>query len=118
MTRTLLNHITTYNELSKNEYLKFFEKEYHRNINLKDLTVHFAIDNNYHTEKPYLYRRKIKSMDRRFESFEIVHDKIEKIHAIVFNLTIGLNELQALFGEPFIQNEPYSESTLFAFNST
>ncbi|MEJ8844566.1 hypothetical protein WG954_19390 [Lacibacter sp. H375] len=65
-----------------------------------------------------MYRRKIKSTDRRFESFEIVYDKPEKINAIVFDLKIKLSELEALFGAPIIHNEPYDESTAFAFKST
>ena len=113
----MLNRISTYDRLSTNEYLKIFEKEFQRNISLEDLTLHFTSDNNYHTEKPYLYRRIIKSDDKRFENFEIVYDKSKKIKAIVFNLNIKLSELQILFGQPFMQNEPYSNSTAFIFKS-
>jgi hypothetical protein len=118
MTNILLNRINTYLGLSISEYLRNFEKEFQKNINLEDLTRHFTSDNYHRTEKPHLYRRIIKSTDRKFESFEIVHDESGKIHAIVFNLNIKLSELQALFGQTFLQNEPYSNSTAFTFNST
>ncbi|MBA2561558.1 MAG: hypothetical protein H0V14_01340 [Chitinophagaceae bacterium] len=118
MTDTLLNRTITYSGLSTSEYLKSFEKEIQKNITLEALTIHLTADNNYHTEKPYLYRRIIKSTDRRFEGFEIVHDKSEKIHVIVFDLKITLSELENLFGKPFMQNEPYDEATAFAFKST
>ena len=118
MTDFLLNHTITNNRLSTSEYLKNFEKEIQINTTLEALTKHFSNDNNYQTEKPYLYRRKIKSVDPRFESFEIVYDKPEKINAIVFDLKIKLSELEALFGAPIIHNEPYDETTAFAFKST
>ena len=94
------------------------KKEIQKNTTLEALTKHFSSDDNYHTEKPYLYRRKIKSADRRFESFEIVYDKSERINAIVFDLNIKLSELEALFRTPIIHNEPYDETTAFAFKST
>ena len=118
MTDFLQNNINISQQLSTSEYLKYFEKEITKNFSLETLTRHFITDNNYYTEKPYLYRRKIKSADKRFESFEIVYDKSEKIHAIVFNLKIMLSKLQEIFGQPFMQNEPYSETTAFAFKST
>lgn len=118
MTDFLLNHTITNNRLSTREYLKNFEKEIQKNTSVEALTKHFSSDDNSHTEKPYLYRRKIKSADRRFESFEIVYNNPEKINAIVFDLKIKLSELETLFGAPIIHNEPYDESTAFAFKST
>lgn len=117
MTDILLNNINISQQLSTSEYLKHFEKEIGKSITLESLTKHFITGNNYYTEKPYLYRRKIKSVDNRFESFEIVYDESEKIHAIVFDLKIKLSRLQEIFGQPFMQNEPYSETTAFAFKS-
>jgi hypothetical protein len=118
MTDLLLQHTIIDNRLSKSEYLKNFEKEIQKNTTLEALTKHFSKDGNYRTEKPYLYRRKINSSDPRFESFEVVYDKPEKINAIVFDLKIKLSELEALFGAPIIHNEPYDETTAFAFKST
>jgi hypothetical protein len=118
MTDLLLNHTIIDNRLSQSEYLRSFEKEIQRNTTLETLTKHFSNDDDYHTEKPYLYRRKIKSPDPRFERFEIVYDNPEKINAIVFELKIKLSELETLFGAPIIHNEPYDETTAFAFKST
>ncbi len=113
----MLNHITTYKEFSVAEYLKTFEKEFQKKFNLEILTSYLSSNNNYYTEKPYLYRRIINSLDERFESFEIVHDKSERISAVVFNVNIQLSELQNIFEMDCIQHEPYSNSTAFIFKS-
>jgi hypothetical protein len=114
----LLNQKISNIDSPANEYLKKFEKEIQTDITLESLTQHFTTNNNYQSEKPYLYRRKIKSGDERFESFEIVYDESEKVLAVVFVLKIKLSELQTLFGKSLMHNEPYNESTAFAFKSS
>ena len=118
MTDILQNNINISQQFSTSEYLKHFEKEISKSITLETLTRHFATDDNYYTDKPNIYRRKIKSTDKRFESFEIVYDNSETIHAVIFDLKITLSILQEIFGQPIMQNEPYSDTTAFAFKST
>ena len=89
---------------------------------MQDLTLHFTNEKTYETGVPYLFRRQIKSTDNRFDSFEIVYEKYEKFHyekvrAVVFDLKIRLSEIETLFGEHYIANQPYDESTEFAFKS-
>ncbi len=117
MTDFLQKNINISEELSISEYLKHFEKEIKKSFNLETLTRHFVTDNNYYTEKPFLYRRKIKSADKRFESFEIVYDESKTIYAVIFDLKIKLRQLEAIFGQALINNEPYSDTTSFAFKA-
>ena len=89
---------------------------------MQDLTLHFTNEKTCETGVPYSFRRQIKSTDNRFDSFEIVYEKYEKFHyekvrAVVFDFKIKLSEIEVLFGEHLMANQPYDESTEFAFKS-
>ena len=58
--------------------------------------------------------------DKRFKEIEIVYDpnNSHKLKAIVWGFKITLRELSNLFGKPSLHYEPYSDSTVFAFNNS
>lgn len=83
---------------------------------LNELTDFFTIEP-YRESKPYLTRRKLIPLDKRFKTIELVYKVPNKVDAIVWEIDITLSELVDIFGDPIIHNEPYSDSTAFAFRS-
>ena len=47
----------------------------------------------------------------------MVYDDKNNVSAIVWDLTIPLSKLTGIFGTPIIHNEPYCDTTAFAFRS-
>jgi hypothetical protein len=99
------------------EYFKYFEKHLKKNIDLKQLTNLFT-EVPYKENKPYLTRRLLKPMDKRFTNIEIIYyDDTNKVGAIVWNFNFILKEVIGIFGKPTILYEPYSNSIQFVFIS-
>ncbi|MBB1287419.1 hypothetical protein HRH25_23800 [Flavisolibacter sp. BT320] len=99
-------------------------KEYFQTIettlnadNPADELTHLFTDKPFADTKPYLTRRKLIPNDIRFEQIELVYETPKKVKAIVWDLKILLSQLVDIFGKPIIHNEPYSDSTAFAFKS-
>lgn len=67
--------------------------------------------------KPYLIRRQVQPIDKRFTKIEIVYDENNNVRALVWYIKISLNQLRDFFGSETIQEEPYSGSTAFFFKS-
>lgn len=103
-------------KLSLKDYFKRFEASIDNSIDLKSITDLFTTKN-FIEEKPYLIRRMLMPIDNRFKNIEIVYDHNKKVKAIVWELKISLQELNEIFGEPIVYNEPYSNTTAFAFKS-
>jgi hypothetical protein len=117
-------NMTALFDLERNELDKLSIKDYFRSIelainsalNVDELTDFFTVQT-YVETKPYLTRRKLIPNDTRFKQIELVYKDSNRVDAIVWDITISLSQLTEIFGEPIIHNEPYSESTAFAFKS-
>ncbi len=111
-------------DLKQNELKKLSIKDYFNSIELTidgvlsvdELTDFFTVQP-YAETKPYLTRRRLIPNDTRFEQIELVYKDRNKVDAIVWDITISLSQLTDIFGEPIIHNEPYGDSTAFAFKS-
>ncbi len=102
--------------MSINDYFKSIELAIDSAISVDGLTDFFTV-HPYVETKPYLTRRRLIPNDTRFKQIELVYKDRNKVAAIVWDITISLSQLTEIFGEPIIHNEPYSESTAFAFKS-
>ncbi len=102
--------------MSIKDYFKTIELSIGKNINVDKLSDFLTVLP-YSETKPYLTRRNLIPVDKRFEKIELVYTNKNKINAIVWDISISLSELIEIFGEPIIHNEPYSHSTAFAFKS-
>jgi hypothetical protein len=103
-------------KLSLKDYFKTIEVALDKNNSVDRLTE-FLTSQPYSETKPYLTRRQLKPIDKRFKQIELVYKDSNKVNAIVWDLNISLSQLKDIFGEPIIHNEPYSDSTAFAFRS-
>ena len=103
-------------KLSIKEYFKLMDSTIPNVCNVEDLT-HFFTDEPFSETMPYLIRRKLNPNDKRFKNIELVYEDRNKVSAIVWDINISLSQLKDIFGEPVINNEPYSNSTSFAFSS-
>src|SRR4051812_42606716 len=103
-------------QLSIKDYFKTFEVSLDESINVDELTNFFS-SQPYSETIPYLTRRQLKPIDKRFKQIELVYQDIHTIGAILWEIDISLSELIDIFGEPIIHNEPYSNTTAFAFKS-
>ncbi len=114
---TLLNlDQTDLIKLSIEDYFKTIELAIDKIVTVDQLTV-FLTDQSYAETKPYLTRRQLKPIDKKFEQIELVYKDSYKVSAIVWDFKTSLSQLTDIFGEPIIHNEPYSDSTAFAFRS-
>jgi hypothetical protein len=102
--------------LSIKDYFKSIELAIESIMSVDELTDFFT-NQTYVETKPYLTRRKLIPNDRRFRQIELVYEDSKKVNAIIWDITISLSQLTEIFGEPIIHNEPYSDSTAFAFKS-
>ncbi len=103
-------------KLSVKDYFKRIELAINSALSVDELTDLFT-DKAYVETKPYLTRRKLIPNDTRFKRIELVYKNNNKVDAIVWDITISLSQLTDIFGDPIIHNEPYSDSTAFAFKS-
>ena len=103
-------------KLSIKDYFKSIELAIGSALSVDKLTGFFTVQN-YIETKPYLTRRRLMPNDTRFKQIELVYKDSNKVDAIVWDITISLSQLTDIFGEPIIHNEPYSDSTAFAFKS-
>jgi hypothetical protein len=116
--------MTTLFDIKQNELEKLSIKDYFKSMELAidsalsvdELTAYFT-NQPYVETKPYLTRRKLTPNDTRFKQIELVYKDSKKVDAIVWDFTISLSQLTDIFGAPIIHNEPYSDSTAFAFKS-
>ena len=104
------------NKLTLKDYFKTIEFALDKNNGVDRLTE-FLTEQPFSETKPYLTRRQLNPIDKRFKQIELVYKDSHKVKAIVWDLKISLSQLTDIFGEPIIQNEPYSDSTVFAFRS-
>ena len=111
-------------DLNRNELEKLSLKDYFKSIELAidsafsvDKLTDFFTVQTYLETKPYLTRRRLIPNDTRFKQIELVYKDSNKVSAIIWDITISLAQLADIFGEPIIHNEPYSDSTAFAFIS-
>ena len=117
-------NMTALFDLKQNELEKLSIKDYFKSIELAidsalsvdELTEFFTVQT-YVETKPYLTRRRLIPNDIKFKQIELVYKDSNKVDAIVWDITISLSQLTEIFGDPIIHNEPYSESTAFAFKS-
>lgn len=117
-------NMTALFDLKQNELEKLSIKDYFKSIELAidsalsvdELTDFFNVQT-YVEIKPYLTRRRLTPNDTKFKQIELVYKDSNKVDAIVWDITISLSQLTDIFGEPIIHNEPYSDSTAFAFKS-
>jgi hypothetical protein len=103
-------------KLSLKDYFKTIELAINKALSIDKLTDFLSVDP-YSETKPYLTRRQLIPKDKRFKQIELVYKDSNKASAIVWDMTISLSQLTDIFGEPIIHNEPYSDSTAFAFRS-
>lgn len=113
---SLSNIDSNLEKLPLKDYFKTIESIVTKDTSVEELTNFFTIKP-YSETKPYLTRRHLIPMDKRFKEIEIVYKTARTAKAIVWNLNIFLSQLVDMFGEPIIHNEPYSDSTAFAFKS-
>ena len=104
------------NKLTLKDYFKTIEFALDKNNGVDRLTE-FLTEQPFSETKPYLTRTQLNPIDKRFKQIELVYKDSHKVKAIVWDLKISLSQLTDIFGEPIIQNEPYSDSTVFAFRS-
>ncbi len=105
-------------DLSLKNYFKTIESTLEKVYNVDKLTDFFTV-HPYSESKSYLNRRTLTSPDPKFEKIELVYQPLNNnVGAIVWELNISLSQLTEIFGAPIIHNEPYSNSTAFAFKST
>lgn len=101
------------------EYFKTIESSLGRNNNVDELTNFFSTQP-FSESIPYLIRRKLKPLDKRFHQIELVYDIYDNrknVRAICWDVTLFLSQLIDFFGQPIIHTEPYSDTTAFAFKS-
>jgi hypothetical protein len=118
------NQMTSLFDLKQNELEKLSLEVYFKTIafaidkglSVDRLTNFFSIDP-YTETKPYLTRRQLIPTDKRFKRIELVYNDNNKVDAIVWDIQILLSQLTDVFGEPIIDNEPYSDTTAFAFKT-
>jgi hypothetical protein len=110
-----LSQITLKN-LSTKEYFRTMESVIDRRFDVEKLSNFFTTEP-YSETRPYLTRRQLVPIDKRFNHIELVYKDNNSINAIVWEIQISLSELSDIFGEPVIHNEPYSNSTAFGFKS-
>ncbi len=103
-------------DLSLKEYFKLMIDTIPNVCSVEELT-HFFTEEPFTETKPYLTRRILNPKDKRFKNIELVYEECSYVSAIVWELNITLSQLKDIFGEPVINNEPYSDSTSFAFSS-
>lgn len=103
--------------MSLKDYFRSIEHSIDSAMSVDNLTNFFTFQT-YSEAKPYLTRRVLKPNDTRFKQIELVYKDSNKVIAIVWGITISLSQLADIFGEPIIHNEPYSDSTAFAFSSS
>lgn len=113
----ILNRVEL-SQLPLKDYFKRVESGLDSSVTVDWLTGLFT-DLPYEEKKPYLVRRQLQSTDDRFRNIEIVYDTDERVKAIVWNFRnwLSLTQLTEWFGEPIVYNEPYSNTTAFAFKS-
>ena len=99
-------------------YFKQIEKNLTGVVDLESLTNLFT-SQQYEEKTPYLIRRQLRPIDNRFSNIEIVYELGKPVGAIFwyFRKPLSLNQLIDCFGEPIVHNEPYSNTTAFAFRS-
>ena len=102
--------------LSIKDYFKIIESTIGKSNSVDNLTDFFT-QHPFSEFKSYLNRRKLKPFDTRFDQIELVYDDKNNVSAIVWDLGITLSQLTEIFGTPIIHNEPYSDTTAFAFKS-
>jgi len=114
----------TLSEIKLLDLQKFTLEEYFKVIELAlekknsvDTLTELMTEQPYTETKPYLTRRQLKPTDNRFDKIELVYSNRSRVSAIVWDINIYLSKLIEIFGEPIIHNEPYSDSTAFAFRS-
>lgn len=103
--------------LSIKDYFKTIESAIDKDESVEKVT-NFFTEQPFSEFKSYLNRRRLKPIDTRFDQIELVYNDKNKISAIVWDLNLLLSQLIEIFGTPIIHNEPYSNSTAFAFKST
>jgi hypothetical protein len=108
--------LTALERLPLKSYFKTVESMLKSSNTLGELTDFFTIEP-FTDSKPYLTTRKLIPLDKRFKTIELVYKDSTKVDAIVWEIDITLSELIDIFGNPIIHNEPYSDSTAFAFQS-
>lgn len=97
-------------------YFKAIERLIINSISVEDLTAFFT-NQPFLETKPYLFRRILIPIDKRFSKIELVYESINHVKAIVWHFDTTLSELKSIFGEAIIHHEPYSNSTAVAFLS-
>jgi hypothetical protein len=105
-----------FQKLTINEYFKEIETVISNNVDLDKLT-NFFTEKPFTETRPYLTRRKLKPIDKRFKYIEIVYSDNKKVKAILWKYNSSLNELEDIFGKANIHNTPYDNSTVFYFIS-
>lgn len=105
-------------ELSIQDYFKTIESTLEKTYNVDKLTNFFTV-HPFSEWKSYLNRRTLTSLDPKFKKIELVYQPLNNnVSAIVWELSISLSQLTEIFGVPITHNEPYSDTTAFAFKST
>ena len=104
-------------KLSIKDYFKAIESAIGKENNVDRLTIFFT-KQPFSETTPYLIRRQLMPIDKKFKKIELVYEDRSKVSAIVWELSLSLSQLIEIFGLPIIHNEPYSNTTAFAFKST
>lgn len=106
----------TLKKLSTREYFRTIESVIDKRLDVEKLSNFFTTEP-YSETKPYLTRRQLIPIDKRFKKIELIYRDKHQVNAVVWDISITLTELTDIFGEPIIRNEPYSDSTAFGFKS-
>jgi hypothetical protein len=102
--------------VSLREYFLKIESKLKQEYHVDELTDFFT-NQPYSETKPYYIRRQLIPRDKIFKQIELVCKLSGKVSAIVWYLDLYINDIVYIFGKPYINEEPFNESTQITFRS-